>query len=155
MDIEARKKGRDSEDAMLENLVGLHGTKKWVWIAYDLQNRTSKQCRRRWKSMQDAELKVSGTWSPEEDALLLLAHQKHGNKWIEIAKMVGGRTDNAAKNRWATINKRHPNQQQPGSTNSALSTAASRSKAEEEVQQHQPGHEDWGQLASNPGLMQH
>ncbi len=88
------------EDAMLENLVGLHGTKKWVWIAYILQKRTSKQvclflccsicrpswqmtihpasdlqlmlikfaclqCRRRWKSMQDAELKVSGTWSPE------------------------------------------------------------------------------------------
>lgn len=31
------------EDAMLENLVGLHGTKKWVWIAYVLQKRTSKQ----------------------------------------------------------------------------------------------------------------
>ena len=28
----------------------------------------------------------------QEDALLLLAHQKHGNKWIEIAKMVGGRS---------------------------------------------------------------
>ena len=28
----------------------------------------------------------------QEDALLLLAHEKHGNKWIEIAKMVGGRS---------------------------------------------------------------
>ena len=28
----------------------------------------------------------------QEDALLLLAHQKHGNKWIEIAQMVGGRS---------------------------------------------------------------
>ena len=27
----------------------------------------------------------------QEDALLLLAHAKHGNKWIQIAKMVGGR----------------------------------------------------------------
>ena len=34
------------------------------------------------------------------------------------------RTDNAAKNRWATINKRHPNQQQPGSINSTLSSAS-------------------------------
>ncbi|DBA87404.1 TPA: hypothetical protein ACH3X1_004447 [Trebouxia sp. C0004] len=134
MDINARKRcgfvrstaSKDhwtsEEDAMLEGLVGLHGTKKWVWIAHILQRRTSKQCRRRWKSMQDAELKVSGTWSPEEDALLLLAHEKHGNKWIEIAKMVGGRTDNAAKNRWATICKRHPKQQQAGSTNSTPSS---------------------------------
>jgi len=34
------------------------------------------------------------------------------------------RTDNAAKNRWATINKRHVYQQQPGSTNSTLSSVS-------------------------------
>ena len=34
------------------------------------------------------------------------------------------RTDNAAKNRWATINKRHPYQQRPGSTNSTLSSTS-------------------------------
>ena len=44
--------------------------------------------------------------------------------WYESQLTVKCRTDNAAKNRWATISKRHPNQQQPGSTNSTLSSAS-------------------------------
>ena len=37
------------------------------------------------------ELHKQGLASLQEDDMLQLAHKEHGNKWIEIAKMVGGR----------------------------------------------------------------
>jgi hypothetical protein len=42
----------------------------------------------------------------QEDAQLLECHRKHGNKWTLIAQEIGGRTDNAVKNRWAALEKK-------------------------------------------------
>ena len=65
----------------------------------------AKQCRRRWSNYLNNDLKQGG-WSPEEDEILWNGHKQHGNKWTEIAKMVGGRTDNAVKNRHAVLVKK-------------------------------------------------
>ncbi|KAG2454605.1 hypothetical protein HYH02_000446 [Chlamydomonas schloesseri] len=95
----------DQEDEALRKLVKEYGPKKWSVIAQKLKTKGSKQCRRRWKNYLNADLK-SGGWTAEEDRILMEGHRLYGNKWTEIAKMVGGRTDNAVKNRYAALCKR-------------------------------------------------
>ena len=39
-------------------------------------------------------------WTPEEDAILFEAQRRWGNAWTRISKLLPGRSENAAKNRW-------------------------------------------------------
>ncbi|CAG9461087.1 unnamed protein product [Pedinophyceae sp. YPF-701] len=93
------------EDEQLKALVEKHGPKKWALIASELKTKGSKQCRRRWKNCLNADLKTGG-WTPEEDDQLIELHSKMGNRWTEIANAIGGRTDNAVKNRYAALSKK-------------------------------------------------
>lgn len=81
------------------------GDKRWSLIAAKLGSKESKQCRRRWKNFLSLDLK-KGSWTQEEDSILKRLHEIHGNRWTLIARIVGGRTDNAVKNRWAALLKR-------------------------------------------------
>lgn len=49
----------------------------------------------------------------QEDAMLLDGHRRHGNKWTLIAQEIGGRTDNAVKNRWAALEKKRKADEEP------------------------------------------
>lgn len=42
----------------------------------------------------------------KEDIILIISHKKHGNKWVEIAKSLPGRSANTVKNRWNGAKRR-------------------------------------------------
>ncbi len=43
-------------------------------------------------------------WSHGEDTKLLLLHNKFGNRWVDIANQMKGRTSKQVRNRFQTIN---------------------------------------------------
>ncbi|XP_051146288.1 transcription factor MYB88-like [Andrographis paniculata] len=93
------------EDDILRDQIRVHGIENWAVIASRFKDKTARQCRRRWFTYLNSDFKKGG-WSPEEDMLLCEAQKMFGNRWTEIAKVVSGRTDNAVKNRFATLCKR-------------------------------------------------
>ena len=87
------------EDHLLIQLVEKYGSKNWNLISENIEGRTGKQCRERWCNNLNPEINKS-EWSLEEEMLLLLIHNKKGNKWSLMTKYLKGRNDNNIKNHW-------------------------------------------------------
>lgn len=58
--------------------------------------RIGKQCRERWNHHLSPGLR-KGPWTPEEEAMVVDAHKRFGNRWSDIARCISGRSENAVK----------------------------------------------------------
>ena len=96
------------EDRTLIQLVEKYGPSNWNFLSNYLPGRTGKQCRERWCNHLCPDINKS-PWSLEEEMLLLLIHNKLGNKWSQITKYLKGRTDNTIKNHWNSTMKKKIN----------------------------------------------
>ncbi|XP_042392345.1 transcription factor GAMYB-like isoform X1 [Zingiber officinale] len=95
------------EDAILADFVKRHGEGNWNSVRkHTSLSRCGKSCRLRWTNHLRPNLK-KGTFTPQEEQLIIELHAKIGNKWARMAALMPGRTDNEIKNYWNTRIKRH------------------------------------------------
>ena len=110
------------EDNILTEIVTTNGAARWSNVASYLPGRAGKQCRERWFNHLCPEVK-KGSWSAEEDRMIMESVARYGTRWSKIVKLMPGRTDNAIKNRYNSAMRREKRNAKLKGDDSGESTA--------------------------------
>lgn len=93
------------EDERLKELVNQLGTNNWKLVAKAMPNRSTRQCRERYKNYLSPTL-TNSPWTKEEDELLRAKYAEYGPKWAQLATFFQGRSDVNIKNHWTSLSGR-------------------------------------------------
>jgi len=80
------------------------GDVNWSAVARCIEGRTAKQCRERWRCNLDPNINKT-EWTVEEDLMIVNLQKELGNRWALLAKSLPGRTENAIKTRFRSLQR--------------------------------------------------
>ena len=126
---QGKSKFTPEDDTRLAYFVNRLGLNKWFEVSICMGNKTTRQCRERWKTYLSPTISHQD-WTIEEDRLLYSKYLEVGRKWSLIAKDFPNRTDTAVKNRCMVLLRRQKKSLKDSFKNSTSSTADNSSSAE-------------------------
>jgi hypothetical protein len=133
------KKGtwQAEEDQRLTNEVNAFidagGEVNWSVVAKCIEGRTAKQCRERWRCNLDPCINKT-EWTVEEDLLIVNLQRELGNRWALLAKSLPGRTENAIKTRFRSLQRSNKRKWSPQEDSLLMQMIRSGSNFEEVAQ---------------------